>query len=318
MRRQIFVIALIVMIITETIILYKQNIDLYKNNNNILNYLEENNLIIDDKIYMDEIKANRNVLIEEEKKLFGKNNYEDICEKQILQGEVLNKDVEVLENKIIDLELNIVNLEKEYSKLLKENEKNNSYYITNFPFINQYPKYFTGCESVSLTMLLKYHDIDITPDDIIKELPKGAIPYAKNGVTYGGNPEVEFVGNPYSKNSYGVYEKPLAEVANKFKPGIIIATGTDFNTILEIVSTGRPVLVWTSMYLAAPYISTSWIYEQTGEKIEWKANEHAVIVIGYTKDKVIIADPLGGQMKYQSLSVFKERYNYFGKKALYY
>ena len=47
--------------------------------------------------------------------------------------------------------------------------------------------------------------------------------------------------------------------------------------------TGKPVIVWTSMYLAVPYISSSWVYEATGEKIEWKANEHAVVIIGYTK-----------------------------------
>ena len=167
-------------------------------------------------------------------------------------------------------------------------------------------------------MLLNYYGASVTPHDVISVLPKGALPYSKEGTIYGGNPEIEFIGNPYSLNSYGVYEKPLATVANKYKAGINIATGTDFDTILEIVGTGKPVLVWTSMYLAAPYISTSWIYEPTGETIYWKANEHAVVIIGYTPDKVIIADPIGGTAKYQSLSIFRERYNYYGKKALYY
>ena len=167
-------------------------------------------------------------------------------------------------------------------------------------------------------MLLNYYGVLVTPDDIISHLPKGSLPYTKNGITYGGNPEIEFIGNPYSLNSYGVYEKPLAEVANKYKDGITIATGTDFNKILEIVGTGKPVLVWTSMYLASPYVSTSWIYEPTGETIYWKANEHAVVIIGYTPNKVIISDPIGGAIKYQSLSIFRERYNYYGKKALYY
>lgn len=255
---------------------------------------------------------------DEAKDTFGENNYEDMIENKKRQEETLNNDIKSLENEIKGLEFKIDNLDKEYSKLLKGNEKKNSYYITNFPFINQYPKYPTGCEPVALAMLLKYHGINITPDDIIKELPKGSIPYKKNGITYGGNPEVEFVGDPYSNNSYGVYEKPIAEIANKFKPGITIATGTDFNNILKIVGIGKPVIVWNSMYLAIPYISTSWVYEITDEKIEWKANEHTVVIIGYTKDKVIIADPLGGQLKYQSLSIFRERYNYFGKKALYY
>lgn len=150
-------------------------------------------------------------------------------------------------------------------------------------------------------MLLNYYGVIVTPDDIISSLPKGKLPYAKNGITYGGNPEKEFIGNPYSLNSYGVYEKPLAKVANKYKTGITIATGTDFNKILEIVGTGKPVLVWTSMYLAAPYISTSWIYETTGETIYWKSNEHAVVIIGYTPNKVIISDQNGGTIKYQSL-----------------
>ena len=69
---------------------------------------------------------------------------------------------------------------------------------------------------------------------------------------------------------------------------------------------------------AVPYISQSWIYEPTGETIYWKANEHAVVIIGYTEDKVIISDPINGKAKYQSKSIFKERYNYYGKKALYY
>lgn len=46
------------------------------------------------------------------------------------------------------------------------------------------------------------------------------------------------------------------------------------------------------MSLAVPYISRSWIYEPTGETIYWKANEHAVVIIGYTEDKVIISDPI--------------------------
>ena len=72
------------------------------------------------------------------------------------------------------------------------------------------------------------------------------------------------------------------------------------------------------MNLSVPYISKSWIYEPTGETIYWKANEHAVVIIGYTEDKVIISDPINGKVKYQSKTIFNERYNYYGKKALYY
>lgn len=317
MRRKIVIVMLTTMIITETIILHNQNTEIRKKNKNLLIQLQENNLVIDNEINLGVIKQEKENL-EEETQLLFEENIDNLFEEQKQIKEILTKKITSLESKIVGLESNISTLEQEYSKLLKEYETVNTFYITDFPLINQYPNYPTGCESVSLTMLLKYYGINVTPDDIISELPKGSVPYTKKGITYGANPEAEFVGNPYSLNSYGVYEKPIAEVANKFKSGITIATGTNFDEILKIVSTGKPVLVWTSMYLASPYISTSWIYEPTGERIYWKANEHAVVLIGYTPNKVIIADPLGGQLKYQSLSIFRERYNYFGKKALYY
>lgn len=249
---------------------------------------------------------------------FSEEDIEEIMtsEKTISKG--LEEDITSLEGTIIDLEDKLSTLQKEYYKLVKENAEKNSFYISNVPFINQYPNYPTGCESVALTILLKYYGVSVTPDDIITRLPKGSTPIEKNGKVYGGNPEVEFIGNPYSLNAYGVYEKPIAKVAEQYKSGIKIATGTNFEKILEIVKTGKPVMVWTSMYLAVPYISQSWIYEPTGETIYWKANEHAVVIIGYTEDKVIISDPIDGKAKYQSKSIFKERYNYYGKKALYY
>jgi len=318
MKQRAIIVLLISMIVTETIILYNQNKEINIKNNELFKELKENNLIIQKKINLDEIKKEKQNLKEYTIQVFKEETVEETFEKNKEINKTLTKEVSKLENKIIDLETKINSLESQYSKLMKEKEKKNTFYITNFPFINQYPNYPTGCESVALTTLLKYYGVKVTPDNIIKSLPKGKLPYTKNGKTYGGNPDIEFIGNPYSLNSYGVYEKPIAAVANKYKPDIKIATGTNFNKILEIVGTGKPVMVWTSMYLAAPYISTSWIYEPTGERIYWKANEHAVVIIGYTKDKVIIADPIGGQMKYQSLSIFRERYNYYGKKALHY
>lgn len=318
MKQRIIIMLLISMIITETIILYNQNKEITENNNKLIIELQENNLILEEKVSLEQIKKEKEELKEYTSKVFKEETVEEKFNKNKNTNKKLTKEVAALENKVTSLETKLNSLESEYSKLLKENEKKNTFYITNFPFINQYPNYPTGCESVALTMLLKYHGVSVTPDSIIKKLPKGKLPYQKNGKTYGGNPEVEFIGNPYSLNSYGVYEKPIVEVANKYKPGIKNITGTNFNRVLEIVGTGKPVMVWTSMYLAAPYISSSWIYEPTGEKIYWKANEHAVVIIGYTKDKVIIADPIDGQMKYQSLSIFRERYNYYGKKALHY
>ena len=318
MKKKIIFILLIVAIIIETIILYNQNTKIREKNNNLKTELEENSILINNKVYLEELQEEQEDLEKSTYEVFKEENIEEVFKKQQELNITLNSEISKLEEKIIELENTVISLREEYNKLVAENEAKNTFYITNVPLINQYPDYPTGCESVALTILLNYYGILVTPDDIISNLPKGDIPYSKDGQIYGGNPEIEFVGNPYSLNSFGVYEKPLAKVANQYKTGIKIATGTDFDEILKIVGSGTPVIVWTSMNLASPYISTSWIYEPTDETIYWKANEHAVVVIGYTNDKVIISDPIGGKIKYQSLSIFKERYNYYGKKALYY
>lgn len=318
MKKKIIPLLLIIAIILETVILYNQNIELKGKNSNITRQLEDSGILIDGEIYLKELQEEKEELEKSTSEVFKEEDVEEVFQKQQEVNIALNSEISELEDKIIKLENSVILLREEYNKLVKENEAKHTFYITNVPVINQYPDYPTGCESVALTILLNYYGVAVTPDNIISYLPKGDAPYSKDGKLYGGNPELEFVGNPYSLNSFGVYEKPLAEVANKFKPGIKIATGTDFDEIIKIVGSGQPVIVWTSMNLATPYISKSWIYEPTGETIYWKANEHAVVVIGYTSDKVIISDPIGGQVKYQSLSIFKERYNYYGKKALYY
>lgn len=101
--------------------------------------------------------------------------------------------------------------------------------------INQYPNYPTGCESVSLYILLRYYNIDITIEKIIATLPKGKVPtnHSKNNI--GGNPDREFLGDPKKTQSLGVYNKPIAQTANKFKKGAIARNGLELDEIKAII-----------------------------------------------------------------------------------
>lgn len=322
MKKTILIVCILVLSLTaELYYLSKRNKYLINQNNQIHLEIKENNLIIDNGIVSLESikKENKNIKIEIGKLLEsqGTDDITKILDKKTLTTTSLKEEIASLEGTVKETESKLSNLEEKYNTLLKK-QKQEKVYIEGVPTINQNPDYPTGCESVALTILLKYYGVAVTPADIIAHLNTGELPYTENEVTYGGNPELEFVGNPFTQNSFGVYEKPIAEVANMYKEGIIDATGADFETILEFVKNGKPVMVWTSINLLAPYISKSWIYKPTGETIYWKAQEHAVVIIGYTKDKVIISDPYGGEVKYQSRNIFKERYNYFGKKALYY
>ena len=225
----------------------------------------------------------------------------------------LKKQKEELNNQYM-----VLKKKKETEERSKKKEDNNSYMIDNVITFNQHPKYPTGCESVALYILLRYYNIDVSVDQIIEKLEKGDLPHMENSVMYGGNPNLEFIGNPYNKDSYGVYDNPIIQVAKQYKSNVINGTGKSFDEILNIVKQKRPVMVWTSMYLALPYISISWIYKPSGEKINWIANEHAVVVIGQDNDNVIISDPIGGTIKSQNKKLFEERYNFYGKRNLYY
>lgn len=210
-------------------------------------------------------------------------------------------------------------LTKQYNNLIEEERKRTTFLISNIAKINQYSiGYPTGCESVALTILLNYWGVNASVSDVVRYLPLGSKPYWENGVKYGGNPYLEFIGNPTDKYSYGVYDIPIENVANKFKSGIINGRGKSLSEILEIVKQNRPVIVWSSMNMGVPHYTNSWIYKPTNETIKWLADLHAIVVIGYTKDQVITTDSLTGTVRYFNKATFESRYNAFGKRALYY
>lgn len=183
---------------------------------------------------------------------------------------------------------------------------------------SQFPEYPTGCETIALKILLEYNGIYVSGEDIINRLKKGELPYKIENETYGGNPELEFIGDPRNDYSYGVYNGPIADVANEFKSGVNNSEGLELEEILNIVSENRPVMVWTTIGNIPAQITQKWIYRKTGKTIYWKDNEHAVVIIGYNTDQVIVSDPYTGRITRYNKEIFKTNYNFMGKKAVYY
>ena len=183
---------------------------------------------------------------------------------------------------------------------------------------SQFPNYPTGCESIALKILLEYNGIYTSGDEIIDRLKKGQLPYKIEDEMYGGNPEIEFIGDPRNDYSYGVYNTPIAEVASTFKGNIQNREGMELEEILNLINENRPVMVWTTINNLPSRISSIWIYRPTGEKIYWKENEHAVVIIGYNDEQVIVSDPYTGKITKYDRETFKENYNYMGKRAVYY
>lgn len=307
-----------------------------KESNEVLysNFGEYGVLDVDGEVNLSALEMEHDNLENELLQLFGESEIvEDVYLNKIAEKKELNGNLEV---EIASLLEEATRLEGQKQELSNQYDTLNNKYVNlkkalalnkvsvsssenGFPLINQYPNYPTGCESVALTMLLRYHGVGVSPSEVINNLRKESLPYYESGIRYGGNPEVGFVGNPYSNASYGVYEKPIAEVANFYKSGVQVRENFSFDEVLSLVQSNRPVMVWTSMGLSVPYISESCVYRPTMETIYWKAGEHAVVVVSYSGgDTVIVADPIGGKLKSYSKSLFEERYNYFGRKALFY
>ena len=57
----------------------------------------------------------------------------------------------------------------------------------------------------------------------------------ENGVRHGANPEREFVGDPRSEYSYGVFNAPIAQVAEQFMPGVETKEGASIDEITSSV-----------------------------------------------------------------------------------
>ena len=309
---------IITLLVVCTTFVLKQNKKIKKENKRLKEMIELKQEINREYVYLFKETENKNLSQEiNDKKYITQEKKEQI---ENLQNTIsqLNQ-----ENQNIKDEIEIK--EKELKAILEEQQKKElerleatTVKIESEITYSQFPDYPTGCEAIALYILLKYNGIETTPDEIINRLKKGTLPYKIEDEMYGGNPEIEFIGDPTNDYSYGVYNGPMAEVANTFKENINNKQGLDLDEILNIVSEKRPVMVWTTIGNVSSRISAIWIYRNTGEKIYWKENEHAVVIIGYNEKQVIVSDPYTGRITRYNRKTFKENYNYMGKRAVYY
>lgn len=320
MKKIYLILSTIIIIILSICITFeiKQNKSILKETKRLKTIIELRQEINKEYVYLFKQTENKNIKNELEDKQYKKQETQHQIEK--LQNTVneLNK-----ENKNIKEEIDIK--QQELNRLLEEQRKKekqrieaSTVKISQEITYSQFPNYPTGCESVALYILLKYNGVETTPEEIINRLKKGELPYKIEDEMYGGNPEIEFIGDPRNDYSYGVYNTPIANVANTFKENVNNKEGLELEEILEIVKQNRPVIAWTTVENLKSRISAMWIYKPTNEKIYWKKNEHAVVIIGYNDEQVIVSDPYTGNITKYNRKIFKENYNYMGKRAVYY
>lgn len=177
--------------------------------------------------------------------------------------------------------------------------------------IYQYPEMPSGCEITSLTMVLNYMGINVTNDYMADNYLDSS--------TY--NMFTSFVGSVYNDNSFGCYAPVIVNAANKFfsdraldYEAVNISNSTR-EQIVDILSEGRPVIIWNTEDMKTTYAKT---YTIDGNSFEWMTNEHCVVLSGYNEQEntVEVADSIAGKVV-RDADTFFQRYNDVLSQAVY-
>ncbi len=198
--------------------------------------------------------------------------------------------------------------------------KPNSIYQIKAPVIHQYPELPRGCEVTSLAMLLQFHNIKVTKMELAEKVKKDETPYLnKDGVIHFGDPNNGFVGDMYNINNpgYGVYHEPIHQLAKEYVgERAVDLTGNQFNSVIELISKGEPVLVITNItYKPLPESDfTSW--QTPHGPIDITMKLHAVLVTGFDKESIYFNDPYNGTQKSAPKQEFVSAWEQMGKQAI--
>ncbi len=208
-----------------------------------------------------------------------------------------------------------------------------SYTIQDVPHITQVGIFPTGCEIVSTTMLLNHYGYNTTVEYLIDNyLPMESIYVNNDGYYEGPDPESCFLGSPYSYSSFGCYAPVieytlndyLSEEGNKHISQDVTEKTLD-ELVAEYIVNDIPVVIWSTMYMADPFNTTSWTVSgardyssyEDGDTFTWLANEHCIVLVGYDENYYYYNDPMYsyGYIKADK-SLFETRYEQLGSQAV--
>jgi len=178
--------------------------------------------------------------------------------------------------------------------------------------IKQNPELRYGCEVTSLAMMLQYAGVNTNKMELYRLIKKDPDPLVRaNGdIIRWGNPQDGFVGDMTGRTAgYAAFDRPMIELINLKLPGRAVnLTNQPFNQLLQHVSSGYPVVVWTTGDYRLPDRWEGWNHGR--EYIKTPLDLHVVVLVGYDANHVYLNDPLSGRKqvkvnKNQFITVWK-------------
>lgn len=186
----------------------------------------------------------------------------------------------------------------------------------NVPLENQMPDLPNGCEVTSLSMLMNYYGIKVSKNELAETIQH--VDSFTDGGKYRGNPHQGFVGHMTIANAgWCVYNEPLYNVARKYTSHIENITGSDFLSLLKLVSTGHPVMIITTTTFNKVNNMQTW--DTNTGKVNVTPSSHACVITGYSKPKkvVYVNTPYGYKNQPVNWKNLQASYNQQGRQALY-
>ena len=184
------------------------------------------------------------------------------------------------------------------------------------PLENQMPDLPNGCEVTSLSMLMNYYGIKVNKNELAENIQH--VDFFTDGGKYRGNPNQGFVGHMSIANAgWCVYNVPLYNVARKYTTHIENITGSDFLSLLKLVSNGHPVLIITTTTFNRVNDMQTW--DTNTGKVNVTPSSHACVITGYSKPKkvVYVNNPYGYKNQPVNWKNLQASYNQQGRQALY-
>lgn len=178
--------------------------------------------------------------------------------------------------------------------------------IAGFEVLLQSPELPTGCEITAMTMALRYAGLDADKVTMATEyLP--CQPYklytGADGKTYGPDWNHYFIGDPTTEIRYVCGTGAILTAANRYLEDVgnplraKDRTGARPEELYALVSQDIPVVVWVTIRMGDRTPAGGW-YTEEGEYLDWSKIDHAAVLIGYTEDEIVVADPITGRSAY--------------------
>ncbi len=178
------------------------------------------------------------------------------------------------------------------------------------------------CESAALAVALEARGFNVSQDWVFNHLPKDgrSAVLSEGRPLRWGDPNTAFVGNVGGSEArytgYGVYEAPIAAVAQLAGATAVGHTGWTPGEIEDEVRAGDPVVIWVNFDFGYTVTRTWTAWD--GRSIPYTSLEHAVTVVGVNMraHTVTMVDVAMGARRTITESAFSSALATFGGMAV--